>query len=95
MFLSFYPCGAFLATLLHSFHNTTSVSGSNGDEANKFGLLWVLFLGILGAFSAALILFISSALAKRIVWLHSYLLVIGTGCLLGCGTALIQNRYGI
>lgn len=88
--LSFYPCGSFLAFLLHSY---TTIDKTLRD----YSFIWALAFAVIGAFVAALILTISRALAKRIVWLHYYLLAIGGTLMLLSGIVLVTadfNDYG-
>lgn len=88
--LSFYPCGSFLSFLLHSY---TTIDKTLRD----YSFIWALGFAAIGAFVAALILTISRAVAKRIVWLHYYLLAIGGTLMLLSGIVLVTgdfNDYG-
>lgn len=83
--LCYYPSGAFLATILHSFQN------SGRTRYGHASFVWALSLAVVGALCAALILCIAKAVAKRIVWLHMYLLAVGNIFLLTCGLMLMAN----
>ena len=84
--LSYYPCGAFLAFILHSYMTIE-------NTLREYSFIWALCFGIVGALFATLVLTISKAVAKRIVWLHYYVLAVGSALLLVAGIVCTQN-YG-
>lgn len=84
--LSYFPCGSYLAFLLHSFNTLDRVYYFD----NSF--IWALSLAIISACVCALILVLFKTVVKRIVWLHYYLLAIGSVFLLASGIVLITNN---
>lgn len=88
MALSYYQCGVYMAFILNAF-NSIDLSWNERDF-----FVWSPAIALLGAFLAAATLSISKAIAKRIVWLHYYLLAAGSALLLGTGLTLIINQPG-
>lgn len=90
MALSFYNCGAYLAFIFHSFH----IKEQGWPWGNFDSVVFVIapLLALVGAFAAATILVLTKYIAKRIVWLHYYLLALGSVLLLVSGILLVTNR---
>lgn len=84
MALAYYQCGAFLSFLLHSY-TTIAVTWRN------YIFVWALCLAICGALFATFALSFCKAIAKRIVWLHLYLLAAGSALLFTSGLLLLYG----
>lgn len=84
--LSFYQCGVYLAFIFHSYNHVVS------EWRSQTYFVWALLFAVLGGYLATMLLSLSRALVKRIVWLHYYLLAVGSALLLAAGLVLIISR---
>lgn len=91
MALSYYNCGVYLAYIFHSF-NLHETGWPIWNKFDPINFVCAPLLAVAAAFVCAAILVLSKYVAKRIVWLHYYLLALGSIFLLVSGIVLVTNR---